>query len=112
MITSSEQYMLGELNGICKYYFKNGNFSEISRYLNGKKNGLSKQYYYNGLLSSKINYENGFRHGFCQFFYNDINNSTESEGQYNIGLMDSTWTFYDENKNLLKKETYFNGKTK
>ncbi len=112
MIISSEEYMFGKLNGICKYYFKNGSFSEISRYLNGKKNGLSKQYYSNGLLSSKINYENGFRHGLCQFFYNNIKNSIESEGQYNIGLMDSIWIFYDENKSLLKKETYFNGTTK
>ena len=61
MIISSEEYMFGKLNGICKYYFKNGSFSEISRYLSGKKNGLSKQYYSNGSLSSKINYENGFR---------------------------------------------------
>jgi len=107
LILNSEEYMQGKLNGICKYYFKNGNFSEISSYLNGKKNGLSKQYYSNGLLSSTINYENGFRHGFCQFFYNNIENSIESEGQYKIGLMDSTWTFYDENKILLKKEAYF-----
>jgi len=112
LILSSEEYILGKLNGICKYYFKNGNFSEISTYFNGKKNGISTQYYINGLLSSSVNYENGFRHGFCKFFYNNIENSLESEGQYKTGLMDSTWTFYDENKNLLKKETYFNGITK
>ncbi len=55
--------------GIWKFYYPNGNISNISHFFNGKKDGSSIQYFSNGQISDSINYKNGKFYGNIKFYF-------------------------------------------
>jgi len=75
----------------------------------GIKDGLWKEYYPNGAIKSEGTYDKGNRIGGWKFYY--PNGQLEQIGTYNKdGKADGSWTWYYATGDLLREESYFNGK--
>jgi hypothetical protein len=58
-ITIEENYNNGELNGVCKEWFENGQLNYEQNYSNGKKIGVCKIYKSNGTIDRIETWEDG-----------------------------------------------------
>jgi antitoxin component YwqK of YwqJK toxin-antitoxin module len=75
----------------------------------GIKDGPWKEYYPNGAIKSEGTYDKGNRIGGWKFYY--PNGQLEQIGTYNKdGKADGSWTWYYATGDLLREESYFNGK--
>ena len=80
----SQNRNVEDSNGYNIFYYGNGNIASEGNMLNGNPDGLWKNYHINGKL--------------------------KSVGKRRNSLLDSVWTFYDENENITKRINYLNGK--
>lgn len=58
-----KQYKDGSLNGICKFWYPNGQLESVESYKNGQLNGNVIRYYRNGQMKARIPMQNGMRSG-------------------------------------------------
>ncbi len=74
----------------------------------GSRDGPWKEFYSDGSLRAEGRYENGKRIGEWKFFHPD--GKIEQTGKYTkSGKPDGTWKWYYDNGQLLREETYYNG---
>ena len=142
-LKSSQQYKGKKQQGVSTWYFENGKKELEVNYLNdkphgtatrwyqsgiresmdtyveGKRTGPSRKWDTQGLLIEELNYLNDSLHGNYLLYYE--NGQVKIEGYYNMGLYDSTWTYFDitgmkvgdgsyKNGNGLQRAFYPNGK--
>lgn len=95
---------------VAGYVFKNGNLSgEGITDEAGLRDGPWKEFYPNGALKSEGVYNKGKRIGEWKFYH--PNGQLEQTGSYNKeGKEESAWMWYFATGNLLREETYRNGK--
>lgn len=116
VIKSRQEYKNGKLNGTSTWYYPNGNKELEVNYKNeqpdglytrwyhngnkelletfseGKKNGASRKWDLNGKLVEELNYRDDSLHGEYLLYYD--NGNVRIEGYFDMGLYDSTWTYY------------------
>ena len=82
MISKNES---GQLDGIQKGYYSNGQLYSEHYYENGLKEGIQKGYYSNGQLKYEEYYENGLKEGIQKRYH--LNGQPESEHYYENGQL-------------------------
>lgn len=116
-IKSKQEYKGKKLNGVSTWFYKNGRkqlevvykddvphgpsnrwyFSGAKElqenYIGGKRNGLTRQWDLQGKLIEEISYKNDTLHGSYTLYHESL--EIKVEGHYNMGMFDSTWTYYD-----------------
>lgn len=92
-IQSTYTYKEGKLHGPSSSWFTNGNVESKSNYIEGMLSGISIKYYENGNIALKELYSNNELHGANRNYY--PNGKIKIESFYNMGLYDSTWTYFD-----------------
>lgn len=106
-VSSTENYVKGDLQGECKTYFVNGQLSGVYNYESDERDGLELKYYANGTLSSEGNYMAGNKCGVWKNY--QVNSALESEYFYNEGDLNG-WGFeYFSNGKIDKKFRYKEG---
>lgn len=91
-IFSEEFYLNGQLNGILKNYYLNGQVTEATEYSEGKKHGVSKVYTEDGVLIEEVHYEYGKLNGEAKYF--DLKGVIKEKGLYENGKRKGKWEFY------------------
>ncbi|NTW24214.1 MAG: toxin-antitoxin system YwqK family antitoxin [Lentimicrobium sp.] len=87
-------YKEGELDGFAVRWFINGQKESSEQYKNGKRNGLSVSWNTSGVKTEERTYVNDTLHGAYRLYHH--NEVLKIEGNYNHGLFDSIWTYYNE----------------
>ncbi len=64
-----ENYIEGKLEGIQKYWYKNGQLEYEKHYKNGKQEGIQQRWQENGQLSLEYNYKKGKQSGIQKYWY-------------------------------------------
>ena len=96
----SYYYDYEPFNGIMIDYYSNNRIDikyEI-KLKNGKRNGLCKWWYENGQLSNENNYKDGKKQGLCKWWYE--NGQLRSEGNHKDGKPDGLYKWWHENGQL------------
>jgi antitoxin component YwqK of YwqJK toxin-antitoxin module len=96
------------LNGPFKTYTETGNPLNEGAYFNGMENGLFKYYDTNGLLTIEGYLKNGKKEGIWTTWYDDV--QKKEEIHYKEDVLNGTWTHWFIDGNLMREETYDNGK--
>lgn len=115
-VKSELRYNEGKLDGLCKWYYNNGNPSMEATYSNNILNGPSTRWYENGSLEEKAyykgnqydgvveeynvfgtlvkmsTYQNGVLNGLFYQWYD--NGKSFVEGEYINGMMHGAWIMY------------------
>lgn len=102
----SQNYKKGKLDGPLIYY-KNGDRESYYLMRQDKKEGTSLHYYPNGTISQTVSWKNNYKDGKTKLYYE--NSALKCDGNYNYGVKDSTWLFYDTLGNCIKVEKWSNG---
>ncbi len=121
-----------QVHGEKKIYYSNGNLYSVTPFKQGKISGKQTYYHRNGTLRYSINNENdvisgdlveyfdngkkyqtatfteGNREGFSKTFYNNKDNTLETEGSYIRNKPVGVWKYYHPNGKLKKQQTYNN----
>ena len=84
----SAEYVNGKLDGISKYWSKEGVLISDSEYSNGNPHGKWKKYYKNHIILYEINYLHGKKHGKEKWYYE--NGQIKSEQTFQNGIAKST----------------------
>lgn len=58
-----KHYKYGMLDGMCEFWYPNGQLESVEPYKNGQINGSVIRYYRNGQMKSRIPMKNGMRSG-------------------------------------------------
>ena len=83
--------------GKVKWYYENGNISQIANYSNGVLNGNREIFYENGKLQNKRIYSKGKLNGAWEAYYKD--GQMVEKGNYEENLKEGVWeTFYTNGK--------------
>ena len=83
--------------GKVKWYYENGNISQIANYSNGVLNGNREIFYENGKLQNKRIYSKGKLNGAWEAYYKD--GQMAENGNYEENLKEGVWeTFYTNGK--------------
>lgn len=69
--SNSVPYKAGKVEGEAMHYFENGKLAEIELYQDDQRHGKWISYFENGEKELEGNYENGLRHGTFTFFVNE-----------------------------------------
>ncbi len=91
--------------GIHKEYYPNGQL-RITGELNndGKKEGTWTSYFENGKKNSESVFKDGINNGYSMVWY--PNGNIRYFGDYLEGRRSGSWTFYNEEGEVTKKESY------
>lgn len=95
-ILTREVYMDGQLDGIKKTYYPNGNLTEEITYEKGSKEGPNKYYSPDGVLLKKLQYINDLLHGPAEYY--DSNGNVTINGQYLKGKKNGLWKYFKNGK--------------
>lgn len=130
-LKSSQEYKGKKQHGVSTWYFENGNKElevnyvddkphgtttrwyhggikeSLDTYVEGKRTGPSRKWDTQGLLTEEFNYLNDSLHGNYLLYYE--NGQVKIEGYYNMGLYDSTWTYFDITGMKVGDGSYKNG---
>lgn len=115
-LSSVLRYKDGKLDGLCEWYFANGNPMMRAEYAQNKLNGKQERFFENGVLqniawyrgdrldSVMLHYNLGGKLILEEYYTNDTLNGPYHryfddgtlfiEGAYNKGMMDGSWIFY------------------
>ncbi len=91
-----ETYKNGQLHGVYKSFYADGQLLEEMNYLNGKLDGPSIMFYQNGQKSGEFNYQNGLMHGEVKYY--DAQGNVVREGRYVKDKKVGVWKYYKEGK--------------
>ena len=126
----------GQLDGLWRTYYENGNIKSAVTYEHGLINGIAyfyyddntntlraevnfeedkctgtyKEYYDSGARKANILYAGGIKDGDVEFYYRTGN--IKIKGKYKDGLKNKKWTFYDDNGEEIYIEKWKNGEKK
>ena len=83
-----------------RWYYDNGQMSDLNYHLNGKTHGEVKTWYKNGQIKEISHWDNGLQSGLFQFFYE--NGKLEEKTNWSIGKPQKTESWYEngQNKNI------------
>lgn len=107
-LMTEENYVKGQLNGVRKVYFMDGNIAEETTYANGKKDGPHKVYTEKGVIMEETFFKNDKYEGTAIF--REPNGNIASKGDFKNGEKKGKWQFFVNGK--LKKEESFPKKIK
>ncbi len=108
-LSSEHPYSNNILNGVEKWYSANGKLGEELPYINGKRNGLDREYFWSGKLHSEIPYVNGKINGVRKDYY-EKGEEVSVEAPYTNDTVNGLEKFYYESGALESEEPYNNGK--
>lgn len=91
-------------NGEYVKYYKNGVVEMRGTMKDGKREGVWKSWYEDGSPWSETNFANGKKNGRTITWYD--NEKKRYEGFYIDDKESSTWTFWDEQGNILSNKEY------
>lgn len=95
----------GVQTGTQTFFYNNGEIiSETDNYTDGELDGISTGYFLNKNKSSEINYVNGLKDGYYKAYY--LNGNIKSEGWYKNDKAEGNWLYYDELGNLTNTINY------
>jgi antitoxin component YwqK of YwqJK toxin-antitoxin module len=97
----------GELNGIQRSYYLNGNRKEKSVYKNGILIDVEKKWYENGVLRYEAHYINGLLYGILRTWYS--NGLLFGKYNYSKNVLHGKQTILHPNKTLYVQYNYING---
>jgi len=103
-----EPFQNGELHGVVRSYYSNGNVSEEVKWLQNEKNGSWKQYYENGSVRLESNYNKDSLNGRYELYYAD--STLKVKGTYLDNRKNETWSFFDEKGSEVYYIEYLLGK--
>lgn len=103
-IKQQGEYKKGKLNGLNKWYYKNGNILEEAEFKLGELSGKYKKYYYDGKLSEEVTYKQGKLNGMYKAYYN--NSKLRYKGEYKMGMKKGKHTSYNLNGEIWSEEKY------
>lgn len=92
----------GNLNGVKKVFYKDGQVAEVLNYANGKLEGTSKYYANNGTLVKTYVYVNNELHGDSKHY--SAEGVLEVEGRYKNGKKHGIWKYYNNGKVIKEKD--------
>lgn len=107
-LMTEETYVKGQLNGVRKVYFIEGEIAEEATYVNGKKEGPYKVYVKGGVVIEEANFKNNKYEG--PAIFREPNGAVASKGNFKNGEKKGKWQFFVGGK--LKKEETFPKKVK
>ena len=105
-ISSEEDYVGGQLDGIVLNYDFSGNLIARENWSSGVLND-SSWYFKEGSLWRKGVYSGGVYEGTWLYYF--PNGNIEQVGEYENGLPNGNWRTYDEDGKLLEEGTYVDG---
>ena len=94
----------GQLDGITKIYFDNGQLEEIRSYSMGKMNGKWEKWNRQNVKVGEANYKDHLKDG--KWFIWDDNGVLRYDMTYSEGKKTGTWFMYDEKGSLIDKKEY------
>ncbi|MEP4095791.1 hypothetical protein [Reichenbachiella sp.] len=106
-IKQFEGYMVSlepeSLDGLCTYFYSNGNKQEEKTFKYGTPIKIVK-YYEHGPLQMEANYSKGKLDGDVKYY--DENGTLRQSEQYSLGLKTGEWKYFSDNGTLLEVERY------
>jgi len=98
-VVSTENYLNGQKNGICKRYYQTGELLEESNWQNDKLHGIYRSSFQDGKPFMECKYAEGKRNGvFKTWFPNGV---LELDAFYTNDVRDKEWRYFDEAAKLL-----------
>ena len=94
-------------NGLCVYWFSNGQKKEEVNFKEGKKNGLLSGWYQNGNKRCEINYINDDKDGLSIYWYQ--NGNKKGEENWESGLPVGLWTEWHNNGKIYSEGVFRSG---
>ena len=98
----------GQLDGIYREYYENGQLKLECTYKNGQLEGIAKEYYKNNQLSCEYNFKNGQLDGLCKEYYES--GKIKEEYYCKNGEFEGTYKKYYTNGKEKSEYNYKNGK--
>ncbi|MEM7085494.1 MAG: hypothetical protein AAF489_04885 [Bacteroidota bacterium] len=95
-VLTQEVYVNGQLDGVKKTYYPNGNLTEEITYENGSREGPNHYYSPDGVLLKKLQYINDLLHGPAEYY--DSKGNVTIKGQYLKGKKHGLWKYYKNGK--------------
>ncbi|MCU0370901.1 MAG: toxin-antitoxin system YwqK family antitoxin [Bacteroidales bacterium] len=92
------EYENGVLNGKLSRYRENGIIESEDIYVDGKLNGMCRTFHYNGNVLSEMPYVNDTLHGMSRQF--DDVGQIMIEGNYERGYFEGKWIYHDRLGNI------------
>lgn len=96
----------GQLDGVSKFYNKNGNIQSEETYIHGERIEV-KEYYENNQISTEMLFKDGKIEGLVKYYYES--GALRCTMHYKNGELEGTSKCYYENGNLESEEFYKNG---
>ena len=100
-------YVNGEVDGLHRSWYENGQLKLERNYTDGELNGLLKVWYENGQLKIEMNYKDDKFDGLTKTWYE--NGQLEFERNYTDGELNGLLKWWNENGQLISKVNYDNG---
>lgn len=91
------------LDGLCTFFYPNGNKKEERTILYGIPSKIVK-YYEHGPVQMEANYSEGKLDGKVNYY--DENGTLRQSEQYRLGLKNGEWKYFSENGTLMEVERY------
>lgn len=98
----------GQLDGIYREYYENGQLKLECTYKNGQLEGTAKEYYKNKQLSCEYNFKNGQLDGLCKEYYES--GKIKEEYYCKNGKFEGTYKKYYTNGKEKSEYNYKNGR--
>ena len=98
----------GQLDGIYREYYENGQLKLECTYKNGQLEGIAKEYYKNDQLSCEYNFRDGKLDGLCKEYYES--GKIKEEYYCKNGEFEGTYKKYYTNGKEKSEYNYKNGK--
>ena len=96
------------LEGTFRTAYENGNLKSEGAFLSGIESGMFKYYDVNGVLTIEGYLSKGKKEGLWTTWYDDV--QKKEEMHYKDDALHGTWTHWFIDGNLMREETYENGK--
>ena len=100
-------YSRNKMDGMVRRWYENGNIMEESWYKDGLQDSVSRTYSVRGILDTEAFYVDGELDGEYHRWYE--NGQPFQEGQYAEGMMDGLWMIFYPDGNLAAKADFDRG---
>lgn len=108
-LEKEQTYKDDVLNGLSVVYYKNGSPKSKQNYQAGKLNGVSTFYLENGIIEKEQTYKNNIKNGISKIYYPD--GKLKSEAMIINNQLNGLAVIYDQNGKILRKENFKDGKS-
>ncbi len=107
-VVSTESYLNGQKNGICKRFYKTGELLEESNWQNDKLNGIYRSYFQDGKTFMECTYSEGNQNGTFKTWF--PNGTLELDANFTNDNKDKDWKYFNESGELQYTLKYELGK--